>query len=86
MNEDAVAKLVITSYGGSEYEIPLLGETLRIGRDKDSDIPLDDEFASRQHALIERRADKFYVVDSGSTNGTYVGDQVVRGEHRLRRW
>jgi adenylate cyclase len=34
-------------------------------------IAVADRMASRHHARIERRRDKFYIVDQ-STNGTYV--------------
>jgi pSer/pThr/pTyr-binding forkhead associated (FHA) protein len=84
MAQPTQAKLVITTHAGSETEFPLTGEAVRIGRGKDCDIVLDDEFASRQHASIELRDNQFFVVDSGSTNGTYVSGRVIRGEHRLR--
>ena len=42
-----------------------------LGRDAQCDIVIGDRSASRQHARIERRRDKFFVVDQ-STNGTFV--------------
>jgi len=42
-----------------------------LGRDATSGIVLADRKASRVHARIERRRDKFFLVDQ-STNGTYV--------------
>ncbi|MEO8410155.1 MAG: adenylate/guanylate cyclase domain-containing protein [Propionivibrio sp.] len=44
---------------------------IRIGRDADSDIVIHDRRASRQHATIARRRDRFVLIDN-STNGTYV--------------
>jgi len=81
---EKVAKLVIRSHGGSEYEIPLDRDRLRIGRSKDSDLVLDDEFASRNHAAIERRGTRHYLFDLGSTNGTLVRGEPVRGERELQ--
>jgi hypothetical protein len=52
---DTVAKLVIRSYGGSEYEIPLDRDRVR-GERKDSAVILDNEFASRNHVAIDGRA------------------------------
>ncbi len=42
-----------------------------LGRDAASDLIINDRRASRTHARIERRRDKFFLVDQ-STNGTYV--------------
>ena len=44
---------------------------LVFGRDKGVDIVLSHQKASRRHARIERRRDKFVIADS-STNGTFV--------------
>jgi len=49
---------------------------LHIGRDKDCEIVVESENASRQHCSIERRREKFVLRDH-STNGTYV---TVEGE------
>jgi adenylate cyclase len=42
-----------------------------LGRDPQCAIVVTDRQASRQHARIERRRDKFFLVDQ-STNGTFV--------------
>jgi adenylate cyclase len=42
-----------------------------LGRDEQNDLVIKDQRASRLHARIERRRDKFALVDS-SANGTYV--------------
>lgn len=44
---------------------------LSMGREAIHDIVIDNRCVSRQHAVIERRRDKFVLVDK-STNGTYV--------------
>jgi hypothetical protein len=54
-----------------------------LGRDAACDIVLDDRKASRQHAKIERRRDKFVLVDH-SSNGTFV-EIVGESELGLRR-
>jgi class 3 adenylate cyclase len=46
-------------------------DTLTLGRDETNDIVIDDQMASRNHARIEKRKDKFVLVDQ-SSNGTYV--------------
>jgi hypothetical protein len=55
-----------------------------IGRGAHNDIVLDtSESVSDTHAKIQRRDDGWYVVDAGSTNGTYVGGTRIIGERRL---
>ena len=53
--------------------------TMTLGRDDSNDIVLKDRMASRNHAQIERRKDKYVLIDL-SSNGTYVrmenGDQI----------
>jgi hypothetical protein len=46
-------------------------DSITIGRDQGAGLPIADTTASRLHFTIERRQNKFVVVDH-STNGTYV--------------
>jgi len=60
-----------------------------IGRDASNDLPIASRKASRQHARIEWRRDKFVLFDH-STNGTYVtlegeGEVMVKHESFLLR-
>lgn len=54
-----------------------------LGRDAQCDVVIADRNASRQHARIECRRDKFFLVDQ-STNGTFVAF-VREAEVVLRR-
>jgi len=49
----------------------------RVGRGADNQIVLDGDSVSRRHAHWERRGDQWWVVDDGSTNGTYVNDESI---------
>jgi len=49
-------------------------DVVRIGRDANADLVLDDQRVSRSHALIVRQSDGFYVEDLGSHNLTYLDD------------
>src|ERR1700736_2448664 len=65
--------LVIRAGGGRVGEsFPLDGERMSIGRRPDSEVFLDDVTVSRDHALLIRRNDHWYLDDCGSLNGTYV--------------
>lgn len=51
---------------------------LTIGRDKGSDIVLGDLMVSRNHSMIRRiGSGDYYLIDGGSSNGSYVNQQRV---------
>jgi adenylate cyclase len=51
---------------------------LTIGRDKNSDIVLKDLMVSRNHAMIRLiGAGDYYLIDSGSSNGSYINKKRV---------
>ncbi len=57
---------------------------MTFGRAEDNVVPLpDDDYASGHHARVESGLDGTWVVDLGSTNGTYVNGERVNGRRRL---
>jgi pSer/pThr/pTyr-binding forkhead associated (FHA) protein len=63
-----------------------LSNVLAIGRLEDNDIVIDDDsFISSHHARIEIRPDGSWVVDLGSTNGSFVNGQRLTGERSVRK-
>lgn len=48
-----------------------------MGRDEDADIRVDEALVSRNHARIERRDGRYFVLDLGSTNRTRVNGAAV---------
>lgn len=68
---------------GTRYR---LADTLTIGRATESDIDLsNDSYASQLHARIETRGDGVWIVDLGSTNGTFVNGNRVNTDKSLRK-
>jgi diguanylate cyclase (GGDEF)-like protein len=59
-------------------------EPLIIGRSPKCEIQVDQESVSRNHCRIRFEGGEFLVRDLGSTNGTYVNDDLVHEEGRLR--
>ena len=90
------ATVVIRAGGGRAGESFALDQArLTVGRRPDSDVFLDDVTVSRDHAVIVRRGDDYYLDDCGSLNGTYVnrrriesqrlsdGDELQIGKYKL---
>ena len=60
------------------------GPLLTMGRGSNNDVHLSDPTASRNHALIRRLGDgNYYLVDMGSSNGTFVNGQRIVTPHAL---
>jgi Ca-activated chloride channel family protein len=54
-----------------------LGKTALVGRTRAADVQLPSERVSRQHTRIVGQRGAYYVVDLGSSNGTYVNNERV---------
>ncbi len=67
---------------GKTFE--LAKEKVTIGRDAALDVTFDIAEVSRSHAVITRHGDDYFLQDLGSTNGTYVNEKKITGQHRLR--
>ena len=76
-------RLVWERPDGSQQVFPLVASPMTVGRDETADIRVDEPLVSRAHARIERRGDRFVLVDLGSTNLTRVNGEVVL-ERELR--
>jgi pSer/pThr/pTyr-binding forkhead associated (FHA) protein/NADPH-dependent 2,4-dienoyl-CoA reductase/sulfur reductase-like enzyme len=61
-----------------------VGDRLRIGRNPDNDLVLNDPQVSGGHAEIRRGQNEVVLVDLGSSNGTFVNDVAVTGPRTLR--
>ena len=70
-------------YRGAEVVVDSAHPEVSIGRDAGNDVVVDARNASRVHARVEWRRDKFVLTDI-STNGTYVAPNDGT-ETRLRR-
>jgi len=66
-------------HGGRELVLGAQQATLSLGRDSQNDIVIADRRASRMHAHIERRRDRFVLVDH-SSNGTFL---TLEGEPEI---
>jgi hypothetical protein len=65
---------------GAAYD---LSEGALLGRGDQADIRLEDTFASSQHARLAPHGEVMVLEDLGSTNGTYLNDEPLRGPQPL---
>lgn len=81
LNDVSRPRLVVRT-PDKTWEVVLEQDSLTIGRDPGSDLPITDVGLSRRHARIERKNDEFRLRDLDSTNGTWIGGQRIE-EHDL---
>jgi hypothetical protein len=62
----------------------LTEDAIRIGRGENNSVVLSDPEVSAQHAAITKQEGSYYIEDLGSTNGTYVNEQLVTEPQLLR--
>jgi hypothetical protein len=65
---------------GMEYEV---GEGAVMGRGDQAEIRLEDPFASSRHAQLIRQGAVIVIEDMGSTNGTYLNEELLSGPQPL---
>jgi pSer/pThr/pTyr-binding forkhead associated (FHA) protein len=63
--------------------IPVTLQQFLIGRDKECQLRPASQMISKRHCAILVKGGKAFVRDFGSTNGTFVNDEPVKGERQL---
>ena len=64
--------------------LDLMKGRTRIGRDANSDIVLNDDTISSEHAIIEVEGGRYWLEDQRSTNGTRLGDRRLDPGERVQ--
>ncbi len=79
VGDDTAVKVRVVEGPDIEAELRLVdeGRAYLVGRAEKCDLPLADEDASREHAIIARRGGVVTVRDLGSRNGVFMGDQRI---------
>jgi len=67
---------------GLVYDI---GAGAVLGRGDGAEIRLEDPFASSSHARLIRQGSVVVLEDLGSTNGTYLNEELLQGPQPLHR-
>lgn len=70
------------SQQGQEFEV---GDVVVMGRSNETDVVLDDPYASDFHLRLVSKEGGMMLHDLGSTNGTYVNGRRVSAPTELKR-
>ncbi|MCH5304474.1 MAG: FHA domain-containing protein, partial [Ruminococcus sp.] len=65
-------------------KIPVLFWENSIGRARGSDIAVDDPAVSRNHCVLLRRKEGWFITDTGSKTGTYVNGKRIKRRTQVR--
>lgn len=68
---------------GDRQRVSVSDEIFTIGRHPQNDLCIPDNRLSREHVRFELYSDKFYVSDSGSSNGTTLNSAPLNGSVAL---
>ena len=66
--------LLLSCASGQQIRVDREGQAVVMGRDRLCDLVVDGPYASRRHAVVEAKRDKFVLIDE-SINGTFVVNQ-----------
>jgi pSer/pThr/pTyr-binding forkhead associated (FHA) protein len=88
-NLTPTAYLVVLKGSSPGYKFLLNKERTIIGRSNEADLHLAQVSVSKTHAVIERIAEKFIIIDNNSTNGTWVNSikiekQMLKDQDTIR--
>lgn len=62
-----------------------VGNAVVIGRSADCDLPIADTYLSSRHARLANDDGDLTIEDLGSTNGTYVNQELIQGRLLLEK-
>ena len=77
-------ELNVQGADGSRRLLTLEKDRITIGRSRDNDVFLPDQWLSRTHAAVRAEDSVYFVEDLGSKNGTLVNGRKLEDEHQLR--
>jgi hypothetical protein len=84
-NAQAARLIVERAPGHRAGMIYDIGEGAILGRGDAAEIRLEDPFASSRHARVAAQGGIVLIEDLGSTNGTYLNEELLQGPQPLHR-
>jgi serine protease Do len=77
MEGEIAGTLTVTEKGEEIGTFDITTAPIIVGRDPRSDVVIKSETVSKSHLKIIPKGDQFFIVDLGSTNGTYVNGEKI---------
>lgn len=74
---ETAARLVVSRGPDKGTEVEIAQQRTAVGRSPECDIRLHDATVSRWHAELVREHGRYFLIDGGSLNGTYLNRQPV---------
>src|SRR5512135_2553766 len=71
--QPVLAYLRVLATDGSDHVVSITSTPFCIGRGDHNELSLVEDQISRHHACVRLEDNKFYLVDMGSENGTWIG-------------
>ncbi len=83
-SEPILALLRVIQKDGAEQIFPITRDVIDIGRVEENNLTLPEKTVSRHHARLLYENGQFLLMDTNSSNGTFVGDfRLAPGERYL---
>ena len=79
-----MARIILIQNGKLQKDIPIIGDSTRIGRERLSHVRIQGPTVSRYHAEIYRRGKNYILEDKNSTNGTRLNGKLVKEKTILK--
>lgn len=76
--------LIIRDENQPAEQLPMPKDDITLGRGEECELVLDNRNISRQHIRIYKEADRYFVQDLDSKNGTWVNNQQLKGRRELQ--
>ena len=67
----------IMNQGEKAFYFAIKADAVSIGRSNENDIQIDDKYASRNHLMIRKRGNRFFLKNLGNSNNTIVDSNQV---------
>lgn len=79
LEEEISGNVTVLIRGEDKGTFNITSNGVIVGRDpSDANVHISDSIVSKTHVKIIPRGDRFYIVDLGSTNGTYVNGEKIK--------
>jgi pSer/pThr/pTyr-binding forkhead associated (FHA) protein len=75
--------LVVTQGSQQGKALPITKTEFSIGRDAKCNLRPASQHVSKRHCVLRTKGEQVFIQDLGSTNGTFVNDEQIKGEREL---